>query len=126
MSKKPVMAEEVFAAMVDQAIQDLRNSGMDPGEMFTIVEECFGSAYARRFCKNPTNIETGYPIEGIFSARRGGENADTTSIREEKHPGHRAHPLCPSAGEPSYHEACLRPPLSPFRENRTCGSEKRV
>ena len=51
MSKKPVMAEEVFAAMLDQAIQDLRNSGMDTGEMFAIVEEYFGSAYACRFCK---------------------------------------------------------------------------
>ncbi len=51
MSKKSVMSEEVFAAMLDQAIQDLRNSGMDTGEIFTIVEECFGSAYARRFCQ---------------------------------------------------------------------------
>jgi hypothetical protein len=51
MAKKPVMSEEVFAAMLDQAIQDLRNSGMDTGEIFTIVEECFGSAYARRFCQ---------------------------------------------------------------------------
>jgi len=54
MSKKPVMAEEVFAAMLDQAIHDLRKSGMGTGEMFAIVKEWFGSAYAHRFCKKPT------------------------------------------------------------------------
>jgi len=54
MSKKPVMSEEVFAAMLDHAIQDLRDSSMDPGEIFAIVEECFGNAYARRFCRKPT------------------------------------------------------------------------
>jgi len=51
MTKKPVMSEEIFAAMLDHAIQDLRDSGMDPGEIFAVVEECFGSAYARRFCR---------------------------------------------------------------------------
>jgi len=53
MAKKPVMSEEVFAAMLDHAIQDLRDSGMDSGEIFAVVEECFGSAYARRFCRKP-------------------------------------------------------------------------
>ena len=51
MSKKQVMSEEVFAAMVYEAIQDLQLSGMDTGEIFIIVEECFGNAYARRFCE---------------------------------------------------------------------------
>jgi len=53
MTKKPVMSEEIFAAMLDHAIQDLRDSGMDPGEIFAVVEECFGRAYARRFCRKP-------------------------------------------------------------------------
>lgn len=70
MSKKPVMSEEVFAAMLDHAIQDLRDSGMDPCEIFAVVNECFGSAYARRFCKNPSN-EMSQPIERIFITRRG-------------------------------------------------------
>ncbi|MCD6306042.1 MAG: hypothetical protein J7M32_07115 [Deltaproteobacteria bacterium] len=52
MSKKPVMAEELFAVMLEQAVQDLRKSGMDKDEIFTVVEEWFGSAYACRFCKN--------------------------------------------------------------------------
>ena len=50
MSKKRVIAEEVFAAMLDQAIDDLKQSGLDAGEVFSIVEENFGVSYARRFC----------------------------------------------------------------------------
>jgi len=44
------MSEEVFEAMLDQAIEDLDNSGLDANEVFTIVEEQFGDGYARRFC----------------------------------------------------------------------------
>jgi len=50
MSKQKVMSEEVFEAMLDQAIEDLLNSGLDASEIFTIVEEQFGNRYARRFC----------------------------------------------------------------------------
>jgi len=50
MREKREMAEEVFAAMLDQAIEDLKLSGLDPGEIYSIVEENFGMAYARRFC----------------------------------------------------------------------------
>jgi hypothetical protein len=50
MSKKRVIAEEVFDAMLDQAIEELKLSGLDAGEVFSIVEENFGVAYARRFC----------------------------------------------------------------------------
>jgi len=51
MMKLPDMSEDVFAAMLDHAIQDLKDSGMDPGEIFAVVEECFGSAFADRFCR---------------------------------------------------------------------------
>ena len=37
--------------MIYDAIQDLQLSGMDTGEIFIIVEECFGKAYASRLCK---------------------------------------------------------------------------
>lgn len=50
MREKREMAEEVFAAMLDQAIEDLKLSGLDPGEIYSIIEENFGMAYARRFC----------------------------------------------------------------------------
>jgi len=50
MSKQKVMSEEVFEAMLDQAIEDLHNSALDASEVFTIVEEQFGNGYARRFC----------------------------------------------------------------------------
>ena len=55
MSKKIEMAEEVFAAMLDQAIDDLKKSGLDAGQVFTIVKENFGNVYANRFCSNPAN-----------------------------------------------------------------------
>ena len=41
MSKKRVISEEVFAAMLDQAIEDLKQSGLDAGEVFSIVEREF-------------------------------------------------------------------------------------
>ncbi len=50
MSKKRIISEEVFAAMLDQAIDDLKQSGLDAGEVFSIVEENFGTSYAQRFC----------------------------------------------------------------------------
>jgi len=50
MKEKREMAEEVFAAMLDQAIDDLKLSGLDPSEIYSIVEENFGITYARRFC----------------------------------------------------------------------------
>jgi hypothetical protein len=50
MPEKREIAEEVFAAMLDQAIEDLKLSGLDAGEVYSIVEENFGIAYARRFC----------------------------------------------------------------------------
>ncbi len=52
MPEKRVISEEVFAAMLDQAIDDLKLSGLDAIEVFSIVEQNFGVAYARRFCSN--------------------------------------------------------------------------
>ncbi|MBW1779813.1 MAG: hypothetical protein JRL30_03650 [Deltaproteobacteria bacterium] len=52
MPKKREISEEVFAAMLDEAIQDLKRSGLDACEVFSIVEANFGTAYARRFCGN--------------------------------------------------------------------------
>ena len=52
MPKKMEIAEEVFAAMLDLAIEDLKMSGLDAGEVFSIVEANFGSVYANRFCSN--------------------------------------------------------------------------
>ncbi len=50
MSKKMEMAEEVFDAMLDLAIEDLKMSGLDAAEVFSIVEANFGIVYANRFC----------------------------------------------------------------------------
>jgi len=51
MDKKNVMAQEIFDAMVDEAIEDLRKSGLDKREMFTVIEEHMGRQYAEKFCK---------------------------------------------------------------------------
>ena len=52
MSKKREMSEEVFAAMLDEAIEDLKRSGLDASEVFSIVKANFGMVYASRFCSN--------------------------------------------------------------------------
>ncbi len=45
-----VMAEEIFEAMLDGAIDDLRQSGLEHQELFAIVERQFGARYANLFC----------------------------------------------------------------------------
>jgi len=49
--KQREISQEVFEAMLDGAIDDLRRCGMGDSEIFPVVEECFGLKYARRFCK---------------------------------------------------------------------------
>ena len=44
------MAQELFDATVDGAIEDLRKSGLDIEEIFHIIEQQFGLLYARKFC----------------------------------------------------------------------------
>ena len=44
------MAQEVFDAMVDAAIEDLRKSGLDMKEIFTIIRDLLGLRYANKFC----------------------------------------------------------------------------
>jgi hypothetical protein len=44
-----VIAEEVFEAMLDGAIDDLKLSGLSEDEMFSIVENNFGLKYAEKF-----------------------------------------------------------------------------
>jgi hypothetical protein len=51
MENKKVMAQEVFDAMVDAAIEDLRKSGLDMKEIFSIIKDYFGLRYADRFCR---------------------------------------------------------------------------
>ncbi len=50
MPKQLEIPEEVFEAMLYEAIEDLRKSGLDPGEIFFIIEEHFGRTYACKFC----------------------------------------------------------------------------
>ena len=52
MPKQREISEEVFSAMLYQAIEELKKSGLESGEVFSIVEEQFGSSYAKRFCIN--------------------------------------------------------------------------
>jgi hypothetical protein len=57
MMKKREISQEVFEAMLDGAIDDLRRCGMGYHEIFPVVEECFGIQYARRFCRERGNEE---------------------------------------------------------------------
>jgi hypothetical protein len=50
MENKNVMAQEVFDAMVDEAIEDLRKSGLNIKEIFSIIKDHFGLRYANEFC----------------------------------------------------------------------------
>jgi DNA-binding transcriptional regulator YhcF (GntR family) len=45
------IAQEVFDALIDDAIEDLRHSGLDNEEILSIIEEEFGLPYARKFCE---------------------------------------------------------------------------
>ena len=49
-SGKRIMAQEIFDAMVDGAIEDLRKSGLSTKEVYSIVENHFGERYAEEFC----------------------------------------------------------------------------
>ncbi len=61
MSKKAkrIMAQELFEAMVDGAIDDLRESGLEHREIFRIVEEHFGRHYALTLCGKPAQQSAG-------------------------------------------------------------------
>ena len=50
MENENVMAQEVFDAMVDAAIEDLRKSGLDMKEIFSIIKDHLGLRYADKFC----------------------------------------------------------------------------
>lgn len=45
------MPQEVFDSLIDEAIEDLRRSGLDNEEIFSIIKEHFGRRYARKFCE---------------------------------------------------------------------------
>ena len=49
-SGKRVMAQEIFDAMVDGAIEDLKRAGLTAKEVYSIVENHFGQRYAEEFC----------------------------------------------------------------------------
>ncbi|MEE9420451.1 MAG: hypothetical protein V3W43_13280 [Desulfatiglandaceae bacterium] len=51
MEKKNVMAQEIFDAMVDGAIEDLRKCGLDKKEIFNIIKEHLGLRYADKLCR---------------------------------------------------------------------------
>ena len=46
--------QEFFDALFVEAVGDLRKSGFNEEEVFSIIEDQFGSTYARRFCSSET------------------------------------------------------------------------
>ncbi len=55
MEKQREMAREIFDALVERAIEDLRMSGLDNDEIFLICKDQFGLQYARKFCHELSN-----------------------------------------------------------------------
>ena len=46
-----VFPQEFFDTLFVEAVRDLRKSGFEEEEVFSIIEDQFGAAYARRFCR---------------------------------------------------------------------------
>jgi hypothetical protein len=49
MKKRSEMPKEIFDALFDGAIEDLRRSGVDNEEILPIINEIFGVVYARKY-----------------------------------------------------------------------------
>ena len=45
------IAQELFDEMVEEAIGDLRKSGLGNDEIFHIIQELFGSRYSSKLCR---------------------------------------------------------------------------
>jgi hypothetical protein len=60
MQETRLISQEIFDAMVDGAIDDLRRSGVGQAEIYRIVEDQFGLRYARMFCSEPCYEEDHY------------------------------------------------------------------
>lgn len=46
-----IFPQEFFDALFVEAVRDLRKGGFKEEEVFSIIEDQFGVAYARRFCR---------------------------------------------------------------------------
>ena len=55
MKKQKRITEEVLAALVERAIEDLHKSGLNNEEIFLIVKEQFGLRYAQKLCEESSN-----------------------------------------------------------------------
>lgn len=52
MKSKPVISQELFEEMLEDAIGDLQNSGMNNEQVFVLIKDLFGPHYASKFCRN--------------------------------------------------------------------------
>ena len=50
MNVQRIISQEIFDAMVFGAVEDLRRSGLNSGDIFSIIEAQFGPRYAALFC----------------------------------------------------------------------------
>jgi len=53
--KQAEIEEEVFDALVEGPVEDLRRSGLDRAEIFFIIEEQFGPRYVHKSCEEVYN-----------------------------------------------------------------------
>jgi hypothetical protein len=59
-----VMSQEIFDAMVDGAIDDLKQSGLNSGQIHSIVKAQLGASYARKFCPEPRRAFDSNQLQG--------------------------------------------------------------
>lgn len=49
-----IFPQEIFDTLFEEAVVDLRRSGFNEDEVFAIIEEQFGTHYAKQFCREGT------------------------------------------------------------------------
>lgn len=50
MNEQPIISQEFFEELLEDAIGDLQNSGLSPEQSFIIIKDLFGLDYAHKFC----------------------------------------------------------------------------
>jgi hypothetical protein len=49
--RQRIFPQEIFDSLFREAVLDLRKSGFNEDEVFAMIEEQFGSLYAKQFCR---------------------------------------------------------------------------
>ena len=53
MTEQPIISQEFFEELLEDAIGDLQKSGLSKEQVFLIISDLFGLDYADKFCGEP-------------------------------------------------------------------------